>query len=337
MIKANKLIVTVMLVALVMQFVPMPSAFATTEGKEVMFKTQVDAGHWDIWLHADGTTWQYTGKPGNVKSYDFEIVFPDQADKYDNVRYEMVAGITREQFMAASGWWNFKPNEEGWDELDREILKYIPDNYRKTGDNQVTFTLSPKTRAKLLKESDQEELVEGWRWYLPITVSWYGAPKEQAPPDPEVKGGRNIGYFMDYPVQVGNNLQTTVVRWTSTGETRRYVAVHVNYPSYEAWSAGTRYFYEHNYQVVPGDTVLFDVTWDHSKEPLFVKNVSYPMPEGKQISVIYILSPNCSVNQHYALSGFMGTHTLKADLPEDMHVDEGRIPDSYKIGNEGAS
>jgi hypothetical protein len=329
----SKLIIALLLMALVAQFTPVPSAFAADE---VLFETQINAGYWDIWLHADGTTWQYTGKPGDIKSYEFDIVFPDQ-DKYENVRYEIAAGITREQFMQAGGRNNYKPDEEGWRGFNRDVLKYLPDNYKKTGENQVTFMLSPTDEAEILKENWQGELVEGWRWYLPVTIYWYGTPKEQALPDPELKGGRNIGYFMDYPQQVGNELHTTVVRWTSTGETRRYVAVHVNYPSYEAWSAGTRYFYEHNYQVVPGDTVLFDVTWDHSKEPLFVKNVSYPMPEGKQISVIYILSPNCSVNQHYALSGFMGTHTLKADLPEDMHVDEGRIPDSYKIGNEGAS
>ena len=88
--KTNKLILSLLLMALVLQFIPTPSAFAATENKEVLFKTQIDAGYWDIWLHADGVTWQYTGKPGDIKSYDFEIVFPDQADKYDNVRYEMV-------------------------------------------------------------------------------------------------------------------------------------------------------------------------------------------------------------------------------------------------------
>jgi hypothetical protein len=178
----NKLIIALLLMALAAQFAPAPSAFAAVAADEVLFNTQVNAGYWDIWLHADGTTWQHTGKPGDVKEYAFEVASPAQAEKYENVRYEMMAGITKEQFMQAGGWNNYKPNEGYWEEFKKDFLTHIPDNYRKSGENQVTFMLSPKTKAEYLKEEDwQSELVEGWRWYLPATFYWYGTPKDALP------------------------------------------------------------------------------------------------------------------------------------------------------------
>lgn len=174
----SKLIMLLLLVALVAQFASVPSVFAFGE---ILFETQVGAGYWDIWLHADGVTWQHTGSPGETKSYEFDITTPDQAKKYENIRYEMEVGITEGQFMQAGGRAGYKADEEGWQEFTRVVLKYLPDSYSKTGNNQVTFQLSPKDEAKILKEDWQSELVEGWRWYLPVTILWYGTPKDTLP------------------------------------------------------------------------------------------------------------------------------------------------------------
>lgn len=167
--------------ALVAQFAPVPFAFAANE---ILFETQADTGYWDIWLHADGVTWQHTGKPDDTKSYDeFEIVPPGQAEKYENVRYEMVTGITKEQFIQAGGWNDFKPDEKGWEVFEKDILRHLPDNYRKTGGNQVTFVLSPEDEAEEITKKEQAELVRGLRWYLPVTIYiyWYGTPKDALP------------------------------------------------------------------------------------------------------------------------------------------------------------
>lgn len=190
--KTQKLIMAILLMALAMQFAPTPSAFSANE---VLFKTQVDVGYWDIWLHSDGVTWQYTGKPGDEKSYTFAISPPPETANYDNVRHEIKAGITKEQFMAAGGRGDYAPDEAGWDEFDREILVHIPDDYRQTGDNQVTFTLSPKMRAKWIKEEWQADMVEGWRWYLPVTINWYGVPKTEKP-KPKAGGFYNIDDYL---------------------------------------------------------------------------------------------------------------------------------------------
>jgi hypothetical protein len=169
---------------IVLVLVPALSAFASSN--EVMFKKEVDAGYWDIWKHSDGT-WQYTGKPGDEKSYDeFEITPPAEASEYQNVRYVMEIGVTKQQFMDAGGWPNagYPPNEEGWEGFNNSYTGHIPNNYRKTGDKQVAFILAPIDGAENIREEWQADVVEGWRWYLPITVSWYGVGGEK--PDFEV-------------------------------------------------------------------------------------------------------------------------------------------------------
>ncbi|MGI5882000.1 MAG: InlB B-repeat-containing protein [Dethiobacteria bacterium] len=177
-----KSIMMFLLIALVL--VPALSVFAS--GDEVMFKQQVDAGYWDTWKHSDGT-WQYTGKPGDEKSYnEFVITPPAEASNYENVRWIMEIGVAREQFMEAGGWNQYGPNDEGWKKFKRDYIDHIPNNYRKTGDKEVSFNLSPVDEAEKIKEEDwQADVVEGWRWYLPVTISWYGVGGEK--PDFEVK------------------------------------------------------------------------------------------------------------------------------------------------------
>jgi hypothetical protein len=41
----------------------------------------------------------------------------------------------------------------------------------------VKFYLHDKMQAEDVKQEDQLELVEGWRWYLPVHLKFYGVPK----------------------------------------------------------------------------------------------------------------------------------------------------------------
>lgn len=177
--KMRKAIILIAVLAL-MASIPAPLAFAN---EEVLFKTQVGVGYWDIWRHADGVTWQYTGKPGDEKSYEFTISQsqPPEGSNYDNIRFEMVPGITKNDFIAAGGRPGYSPDHDGWEKIQFEQLGKKPDNYNKTGDTQVTFTLSPTFNAELIKKQEQADMVEGWRWYLPATVYWYGVPKTEKP------------------------------------------------------------------------------------------------------------------------------------------------------------
>jgi hypothetical protein len=176
MMKIKNLILLVLLI-LVMSVMVIPASFIFAEEK-ILFKTEVDTGYWDIWQHSDGR-WQYTGRPGEQKAYDFEIIEPDEAKNYKDVEYEMEIGITKEQFMQGGGRPGYKTNDDGWNKFDEGILYHQPDNYRKTGDREVSFTLSPVGEAEIIKKDWQGEKVNGWRWYLPITVSWYGVPKTE--------------------------------------------------------------------------------------------------------------------------------------------------------------
>lgn len=175
----KKLIVVALLVALAVLIVPAPPALEASS--EVRIKTQVRVASWDIWLHADGKTWQETGAPGDRRSYTFDVAAPEVRG-YTNLRHEMVVGVTEEQFMAAGGRAGYPPDEAGWTKFGEKILQRIPDNYRLIGKNQVGFTLSPLSHAERIKKKWQAEEVEGWRFYLPAFVTWYGVREQAAAP-----------------------------------------------------------------------------------------------------------------------------------------------------------
>lgn len=60
-------------------------------------------------------------------------------------------------------------------------MRHTPDNSRKSGNNQVSFTLAPAAGAKRITKEWQAELVQGLRWYLPAIVYWYGTPTAAQP------------------------------------------------------------------------------------------------------------------------------------------------------------
>lgn len=166
-----KNLMLLLLMALVM-LISVPFAFAN---QEILFKTDIDVGYWDIWRHADGVTWQHTGKPGDEKSYEFSIPQQAEASNYDNIRFEMVVGVSENDFIQTGGWQGY--NTADWEKFGIDFLKREPDGYCKTGEKQVSFTLSPVENAETIKKQEQAGMVEGWRWYLPATIYWYGARK----------------------------------------------------------------------------------------------------------------------------------------------------------------
>lgn len=168
--KSKATIAVLLLLALLAQLVP--AGMVGAAGEEVVLK-QVRLASWDIWLHADGKTWQHTGAPGDRRSYTFDVTPPEIAG-VRITRFEMTAGVTQEQFMAAGGRAGYAATETRWDAFELEVLRHSPRNLRITDGSEVAFTLGPLSDAKEIKFEWQARLVEGWRFYLPAFIVWYG-------------------------------------------------------------------------------------------------------------------------------------------------------------------
>lgn len=145
--------------------------------------SQIRMGQWDIWLHADGKTWQHTGKPGDYKTLTFEMTQPAEAKDYNNVYFVAKAGVTQQQYEAAGGHWGRE-----WEEFFSEYLFYAPKDLKRVNNSPTLgFTLNEPSRD--IKKTEQAKLVQGRSWYLPMFVEWYGTPKAPAlPPPPPAPG-----------------------------------------------------------------------------------------------------------------------------------------------------
>jgi hypothetical protein len=161
---------------------------------EELIGRKVDAGYFDIWRHADGKTWQDTDgdgvrdMPGQEKITDLYIVIPEEYRRdYRDIRYEVVTSFGREEYEAAGGYidWSEGGRIYGFGEYYDKIIKYTPDQYYLVSGNKVHLKLNgPEGVALKIKKSWQGKLVEGWRYYLPFIVYFYGVPKNPPPLDP---------------------------------------------------------------------------------------------------------------------------------------------------------
>lgn len=139
----------------------------------------IDVGYWDIWRHSDGVTWQHTGRPGDRKEYVFDLQTPSSIANYQNMSYKIILPVSAERYNQAGCW-----QEMTYARFDKDICRYIPQDYQKEEDKTVSLTLDG-TYFDIKKEW-QGQLVEGRRWYLPVVVEWYGDPPPQPlPAEPE--------------------------------------------------------------------------------------------------------------------------------------------------------
>lgn len=179
---------------------------ALAEPQEQLILRQIDVGSFDVWQHTDGT-WQdtdncgkrdYYGWKGKKVSWDSTFPRTQYTSQYTLTRVEVVKmdssfTMTDEEF-ASTG------RPESWNDFRKKYLRYLPDNYKvgKTGEDlaagmvtvQRTFDLTPELldlkdpyiRAELgMTDRDFSDFAQGWRWYLPVLISWYGIA--QQPPD----------------------------------------------------------------------------------------------------------------------------------------------------------
>lgn len=182
--------------------------------EEEIIGERIDVGYFEIWLHADGATWQdtdYDGKrdkpfiiqegespeptPEYIRNYTFEAQpYAEWEEEYEDIRVEAdlewFNTMTEEKYTALGGAGKVdiegKYQQLNYDDFGSLVLKRIPYGYKLTSNLESQLYLFDKDVAENIKREWQKELVQGWRWYLPVHLAFYGTSKIQEPPEPPV-------------------------------------------------------------------------------------------------------------------------------------------------------
>jgi hypothetical protein len=225
-------------------FLLFPGMALAATGEQVVSQ-QVIIPSFDIWQHSNGV-WQdtdacgeldYYGWEGKTYSKAFTLPESEWQGKYKLTRAEVTYPFTQEQF-------NNSGRLEDWKYFKSKYIRKTPNNYSvaKAGENldegkvtaQWKFDLAPKSlnlkdptvREQLgMDEKDFSNLAQGWRWYLPVLITWYGMP--QAPQDnldvvitsypEEVRQGKAITVTGELTSNSETPI-TTVVSWSVNGK-----------------------------------------------------------------------------------------------------------------------
>ncbi|AEG14567.1 hypothetical protein Desku_0972 [Desulfofundulus kuznetsovii DSM 6115] len=216
----RKLISWLLMTALVLGAVPYGAASALPGGEgEQVVKQEVIVGYFDIWK---GNTWQDTNHDGTPdmpgqkgKTYTNTYSAAEKLKDWELTRVEVKYPFSPGEYEAAGGrqygpdgslWYDPDTGEPGmsWNWFHFWYLDHLPHNLSVkiasqdlvAGKAAVKWALdlAPLSNALNLKDSENRryigyepgnfgELVEGWRWYLPAIITWYGVPKQQQLPD----------------------------------------------------------------------------------------------------------------------------------------------------------
>ncbi len=179
---------------------------ALANPQEQFILNQISVGHFDVWQHTNGT-WQDTDRDGKADPYGQTGKRVTETYTYPQSQYASQFTPTRVEITKITQASNLTDDElrnagrsETWADFNLKYLTKLPNNYSvaKTSENmaqgtvtvQRTFDLAPKllnlkdptVRAELgMTDMDFSEFAQGWRWYLPVLISWYGIA--QQPPD----------------------------------------------------------------------------------------------------------------------------------------------------------
>jgi hypothetical protein len=172
--------------------------------EEKVIYQQVSIPYFEIWKYSSGE-WQDTDDDGRTDEKETDKVYKQQyaldqsfLEKYTVTKVEITVDINETKYNAAGG-----RDGKIWDDFDKEYFYYRPnklfaeipdknkDLIKGTATAEFSFNLSPEDKGinrKLIRfPGDNEQafanMTEGWRWYLPAIVTWYGIPKEQPAAD----------------------------------------------------------------------------------------------------------------------------------------------------------
>ena len=244
-----RLKLTVLILAILLA-VPFIGTALASQGQEQLVHQQFSTAYWSIWKHSNGT-WQNTGKPGDNKVHTYEYSLPqNKLKKYAITRIEVTTGYGFDPvaYQQVGGW-----NGLSYTDYERIYLSHTPDDLTCINNDQdlvagtVTakwsFNLLPTwppvdRRAALdLKDDENRYLVgfdssqyanavEGWLWFLPAHIKWYGIPL--APQDnlavvitespEEAAKGESITVKGELTTDSETPPVTTVVRWSVNGQ-----------------------------------------------------------------------------------------------------------------------
>lgn len=199
----------IFLVVALLLAVPTGAAFGSQE--QEIYRI-VGAGYYDIWRHSDGT-WQASGKPGDkgrMTEHDYALP-ADKLKGFKLTRIEVTSTFGETEHAKARG--RGLLSGVAWDDYEQDFLKHSPlavcadkaSEDLEAGGVSVKWTLDLhpvrpreqqrealdlKANAHVLEDRYKSSVgfaqaVEGWRWYLPVMIIWYGIP--EAVPDFWVK------------------------------------------------------------------------------------------------------------------------------------------------------
>ncbi len=212
-----KKLINWLLMAIIMA-VPTGAAFAlpSDQAQEQIIKQEVIVGYFDAWK---GSNWLDTNNDGtpdvpgqtNKGTKPFDYSAEDKLSEWQITRVEVTYPFEEEEYTSAGGRQygpDGKPAQMNWEAFNRNYLKYLPKNLTaqiatslnlNTGTASVQWGLDlielnqggtldlkdPENRKYIGYEpADIGNMVEGWRWYLPAIITWYGVPKQVIqPPD----------------------------------------------------------------------------------------------------------------------------------------------------------
>ncbi|AGL01135.1 hypothetical protein [Desulfoscipio gibsoniae] len=175
---------------------------ALAEPQEQLFLRQVSVGSFDVWQHTDGR-WQDTDHDGKPDPYGLtNKTLEPEVFTLPQTQYTSGFTVTRVEieydFTLTDEGLKNAGRSESWDYFNKKYLTKLPNNYKaeKTGEDlaqgevtvQKTLDLTPELldlkdpaiREELgMSDQDFSDLAQGWRWYTPVLINWYGVPKDK--------------------------------------------------------------------------------------------------------------------------------------------------------------
>ncbi|MTI82344.1 MAG: hypothetical protein FH756_00280 [Firmicutes bacterium] len=173
-------------------------AFANPQEQFILH--EIKLGSFDVWQHTDGT-WQDTDDCGDDDPYGLENKKVRETYAYPESEYASQFTPTRatidHNFTLTDDELANAGRSESWGDFDIKYLRYLPNSYSAARESlnleEGTVTVlkkfdlepelmdlkDPAVRADLgMDDRDFSNMAQGWRWYTPMLVTWYGVPKE---------------------------------------------------------------------------------------------------------------------------------------------------------------
>ncbi|SFF97623.1 hypothetical protein SAMN05660649_00294 [Desulfotomaculum arcticum] len=295
------------------------------QAQEQVIKQEVIVGYFDIWKGDNWLDTNNDGPPDEPGQTDkltkpFNYSASDKLDEWQITRVEVSYPFTLDEYTTAGGrpygpdgklWVDPGTGQQGimsWLDFQRNYLDYLPQNLSaqivnqdlSTGSASVEWGLDlpdPPENALDLKNPQYRQyigyepsnigsMVEGWRWYLPAIITWYGVPKEQE---------MNLAVTITSPPEEALAGEAITVTGEITSDSDTPITTLVQ------WYLGSKKVYEGNVTIdktkdlhfpftMPDSSTLVTVqvnpghnqppdetTWDDNKDSVTI-NLSAPVP-----------------------------------------------------------